>query len=62
MQGGTLTVKYALDVDIKDVVPALLFWKVMIRTTPSYSRIVDKNMKAGLALFEFRDECIATSF
>ena len=56
-----LTVKYALDVYVEDVVP-FVFREVVEGGTPSNTRIVYKDMKFALALFEFGDEGIAAGF
>ena len=57
-----LTVEYTLNIDRKDIIPAFLFWKIIIRSTPSNSRVVNQNMQFRFAFFEFGDESVAAGF
>lgn len=60
--GKILTVEYALDVYVEDVVPALLFREIIVRAAPSNARVVNKDVECRLAPFEFCDESIAARF
>ena len=39
------TVENTLDIDVEDIVPALLFREVVVRTAPCNPRVVDENVQ-----------------
>jgi hypothetical protein len=57
-----LTIEDAFDVDGKNVVPALLLRKVVVRRAPAYARVVDQNVQFRLAFLELSDERITPCF
>lgn len=44
MNGASLTVEDAFDVDSKDIVPAFFFRNVLEWSTPANARVVDQNV------------------
>ena len=53
------TVEDALNVDIEDIIPALLFRKVVERRAPRNTRVVDEDMQLLFPLLELSDERVA---
>lgn len=60
MKQGVLTIEYALNVHVEDVIPPFLLRKVAVRCTPCYAGVVDEDMEFGYTLLDFGDEGIAT--
>jgi hypothetical protein len=59
---GRRTVKDALDIDIKYIIPSFLLWKIAERASPSDTRVVHENMNVVFTFAEFRNEGITTRF
>ena len=54
------TVKDALDIDIKNIVPPFLLGEIVVASSPSDTGVVYKDMEFVLSLLEFVDERIAS--
>ena len=59
---GEHTVENALDVDVEDNIPALLFREVVERRDPRHARVVDENMYLALLGFDLVHKLVAARF
>lgn len=57
-----LTVKYTLNIDSHNIIPSLSFREIIVRGAPGDTRIIHKDVKVWLALFEFGNERITPCF